>query len=145
MSDLPPEKPNMELSSSCSMPGSSSSSLHHSYSRKQKSLGLLCTKSVPLFTPLIPFSLLWFIYQSLLLPFYSFLALYNRHGIETIGLDDASSKLGFSLLPILLWFFCFRFRLDLNWIGVLSAGVERRRIYDIVNVLESVGVSSVFF
>nr|VDC75964.1 unnamed protein product [Brassica rapa] len=84
MSDLPPEKTNMELSSSSSMPGSSSS-LHHSYSRKQKSLGLLCT---------------------------NFLALYNRHGIETIGLDDASSKLG----------------------------VERRRIYDIVNVLESVGV-----
>ncbi|CAH8350706.1 unnamed protein product [Eruca vesicaria subsp. sativa] len=86
MSDLPPpEKPNMELTSSSSMPGSSSSSLHHSYSRKQKSLGLLCT---------------------------NFLALYNRHGIETIGLDDAASKLG----------------------------VERRRIYDIVNVLESVGV-----
>ncbi|KAF3604210.1 hypothetical protein F2Q69_00035604 [Brassica cretica] len=84
MSDLPPEKTNMELSSSSSMPGPSSS-LHHSYSRKQKSLGLLCT---------------------------NFLALYNRHGIETIGLDDASSKLG----------------------------VERRRIYDIVNVLESVGV-----
>ncbi|KAF8088951.1 hypothetical protein N665_0525s0011 [Sinapis alba] len=39
MSDLPPEKPNMELSSSSSMPGSSSS-LHHSYSRKQKSLGV---------------------------------------------------------------------------------------------------------
>ena len=46
MSDLPPEKTNMELSSSSSMPGPSSS-LHHSYSRKQKSLGLLCTKSVP--------------------------------------------------------------------------------------------------
>ncbi|CAN7059703.1 unnamed protein product [Brassica oleracea var. botrytis] len=75
MSDLPPENPNLTLTSS----------LHHSYSRKQKSLGLLCT---------------------------NFLALYNRHGIETIGLDDAASKLG----------------------------VERRRIYDIVNVLESVGV-----
>ncbi|KFK34110.1 hypothetical protein AALP_AA5G103100 [Arabis alpina] len=68
-----------------SSPPESSSSLHHSYSRKQKSLGLLCT---------------------------NFLALYNREGIETVGLDDAATKLG----------------------------VERRRIYDIVNVLESVGV-----
>ncbi|KAG2329661.1 hypothetical protein Bca52824_000841 [Brassica carinata] len=84
MSDPPPENPKLTLTSSSSMP-ESSSSLHHSYSRKQKSLGLLCT---------------------------NFLALYNRHGIETIGLDDAASKLG----------------------------VERRRIYDIVNVLESVGV-----
>ncbi|XP_010546013.1 PREDICTED: E2F transcription factor-like E2FE [Tarenaya hassleriana] len=63
----------------------SSSSRHHSYSRKQKSLGLLCT---------------------------NFLALYNRDGIDMVGLDDAATKLG----------------------------VERRRIYDIVNVLESVGV-----
>ncbi|CAH9140325.1 unnamed protein product [Cuscuta epithymum] len=55
------------------------------YSRKQKSLGLLCS---------------------------NFLSLYNREGVETIGLDDAATQLG----------------------------VERRRIYDIVNVLESVGV-----
>nr|GMC72176.1 E2F transcription factor-like E2FE [Ipomoea batatas] len=57
------------------------------YCRKQKSLGLLCS---------------------------NFLSLYNREGIETIGLDDAAKQLG----------------------------VERRRIYDIVNVLESVGVLS---
>lgn len=42
----------------------------------------------------------------------SFLSLYDREGVETIGLDDAAMRLG----------------------------VERRRIYDIVNVLESVGV-----
>ncbi|RDX96185.1 E2F transcription factor-like E2FE, partial [Mucuna pruriens] len=63
----------------------SSSSTHHTYSRKQKSLGLLCT---------------------------NFLSLYNKEGTRLIGLDDAASRLG----------------------------VERRRIYDIVNVLESVGV-----
>ncbi|TKY73456.1 E2F transcription factor E2FE [Spatholobus suberectus] len=63
----------------------SSLSTHHTYSRKQKSLGLLCT---------------------------NFLSLYNKEDVRLIGLDDAASRLG----------------------------VERRRIYDIVNVLESVGV-----
>uniref|UniRef100_A0A0D9WNU1 E2F/DP family winged-helix DNA-binding domain-containing protein n=1 Tax=Leersia perrieri TaxID=77586 RepID=A0A0D9WNU1_9ORYZ len=58
---------------------------HHAYSRKQKSLGLLCT---------------------------NFVALYDRGDVEAIGLDDAAKRLG----------------------------VERRRIYDIVNVLESVGI-----
>ncbi|KAK4756288.1 hypothetical protein SAY87_006415 [Trapa incisa] len=60
---------------------------HYSYSRKQKSLSLLCT---------------------------NFLSLYNREGVELICLDDATSKLA----------------------------VERRRIYDIVNILESIGVLS---
>ncbi|OMO73560.1 hypothetical protein COLO4_27010 [Corchorus olitorius] len=64
----------MPLSSSSSLPDSSSR--HHTYSRKQKSLGVLCS---------------------------NFLTLYNKDGVDLIG-------------------------------------VERRRIYDIVNVLESVGV-----
>ncbi|XP_031480851.1 E2F transcription factor-like E2FF isoform X2 [Nymphaea colorata] len=58
---------------------------HYTYNRKEKSLGLLCQ---------------------------NFLSLYNREGVESVGLDEAASRLG----------------------------VERRRIYDIVNVLESVGV-----
>ncbi|XP_038896045.1 E2F transcription factor-like E2FE isoform X2 [Benincasa hispida] len=74
------------LPSSSALPDSSSSR-HHTYSRKQKSLGLLCS---------------------------NFLSLYNHDGVHSIGLDDAASRLG----------------------------VERRRIYDIVNVLESVGVLS---
>ncbi|XWS60671.1 hypothetical protein CRYUN_Cryun07bG0055900 [Craigia yunnanensis] len=73
----------MPVSSSSSLP--ESSSRHYTYSRKQKSLGLLCS---------------------------NFLSMYNKDGVELIGLDEAAAKLG----------------------------VERRRIYDIVNVLESVGV-----
>ncbi|OMO72493.1 hypothetical protein CCACVL1_17766 [Corchorus capsularis] len=73
----------MPLSSSSSLPDSSSR--HYTYSRKQKSLGVLCS---------------------------NFLTLYNKDGIDLIGLDEAAARLG----------------------------VERRRIYDIVNVLESVGV-----
>lgn len=46
--------------------------------------------------------------------FCSFVSLYNRDDVESVGLDDAARRLG----------------------------VERRRIYDIVNVLESVGVRS---
>ncbi|EYU44681.1 hypothetical protein ABFS82_08G017100 [Erythranthe guttata] len=55
------------------------------YCRKEKSLGRLCT---------------------------NFFKLYNREGVDTIGLDAAA----------------------------LQLGVERRRIYDIVNILEGIGV-----
>uniref|UniRef100_A0A0A9F0P3 E2F/DP family winged-helix DNA-binding domain-containing protein n=1 Tax=Arundo donax TaxID=35708 RepID=A0A0A9F0P3_ARUDO len=65
--------------------GGGAKSRHHAYSRKQKSLGLLCS---------------------------NFVVLYNREDVECIGLDEAAKSLG----------------------------VERRRIYDIVNVLESVGI-----
>ncbi|CAN7121355.1 unnamed protein product, partial [Brassica rapa subsp. narinosa] len=56
-----------------------------SYSRKEKSLGVLVS---------------------------NFLRLYNRDDVDLIGLDDAAGKLG----------------------------VERRRIYDVVNILESIGL-----
>ncbi|XP_074359623.1 E2F transcription factor-like E2FE isoform X1 [Apium graveolens] len=77
----------MALVSSNSKDSSSfpSGSRESNYCRKQKSLGLLCS---------------------------NFLSLYDRDGIDTIGLDDAAARLG----------------------------VERRRIYDIVNVLESIGL-----
>ena len=61
------------------------------------------------------FSLL-FCSDPILCAAFSFVVLYNRDDVESIGLDEAAKCLG----------------------------VERRRIYDIVNVLESVGVSSSF-
>ncbi|KAJ1696086.1 hypothetical protein LUZ63_004598 [Rhynchospora breviuscula] len=78
--------PRSKMASSPLHPSFADSACRHlAYSRKQKSLGLLCS---------------------------NFVALYNRDDVDAIGLDDAARRLG----------------------------VERRRIYDIVNVLESVGV-----
>ncbi|XP_042414320.1 E2F transcription factor-like E2FE isoform X2 [Zingiber officinale] len=71
--------------SSSPSPSLDSRSRHHSYCRKQKSLGVLCS---------------------------NFVSLYVQKGAEFVDLDYAARQLG----------------------------VERRRIYDIVNVMESVGV-----
>ncbi|GJN29156.1 hypothetical protein PR202_gb17353 [Eleusine coracana subsp. coracana] len=83
----PPPPPPMALHPAAQGGGAGvlKSCRHHAYSRKQKSLGLLCS---------------------------NFVALYDREDVEAVGLDDAAKRLG----------------------------VERRRIYDIVNVLESVGI-----
>ncbi|KAG9159905.1 hypothetical protein Leryth_005653 [Lithospermum erythrorhizon] len=71
------------------MSSSSTPNLDHEskYSRKEKSLGLLCT---------------------------NFLKLYGRDGVDSLGIDDAALRLG----------------------------VEKRRIYDIVNILERIGPCS---
>lgn len=76
--------------------------------------------------------------------------LYDREGIESVGLDEAASRLGLYLdlrsLFSFLFFFSLLIYLSLSFISVIIcllrafSGVERRRIYDIVNVLESVGV-----
>ncbi|PHT57242.1 hypothetical protein CQW23_05728 [Capsicum baccatum] len=95
------------------------------YSRKDKSLGLLCS---------------------------NFLKLCDREGVDTVGLDNAADKLGLcpvfsSTNPHIIFqpcqhecadFFSHVFTQNL----FVVVGVERRRIYDIVNILESVGVLS---
>ncbi|OIW12893.1 hypothetical protein TanjilG_24826 [Lupinus angustifolius] len=75
----------MDNSYSSSSPQLSDSAPPQIYSRKDKSLGLLCS---------------------------NFFKLFNREGTGMIGLDVAANKLG----------------------------VQRRRMYDVVNILESVGI-----
>lgn len=70
--------------------------------------------SIPLFDLPPVFWDFFLILFGILVGFCSFVSLYNRDDVESVGLDDAARRLG----------------------------VERRRIYDIVNVLESVGVRS---
>lgn len=77
--------------------------MDENYSRKEKSLGLLCQ---------------------------GFMALYASRVGREVSLDSAAQQLGIFVAFFALCFLHFFF----------SLGVERRRIYDIVNVLESLKV-----
>ena len=139
------------LPSSSALPDSCSSR-HHTYSRKQKSLGLLCSKYDSFAVGVIhAFLLDDFKVLICFCVLCSFLSLYNHDGVHSIGLDDAASRLGLILVRIccmnclVFWFFDFFFFFFWNLRVLVCTGVERRRIYDIVNVLESVGVGFLFW
>lgn len=91
------------------------STRHHAYSRKQKSLGLLCSKYFSLSLLLCSVFLLFLIGCSKAdnsqISNCSFIALYDREGVTSVGLDDAASRLGFYLTVIsdLSVCLCFRF------------------------------------
>ncbi|OMO77564.1 hypothetical protein CCACVL1_14969 [Corchorus capsularis] len=119
----------MALSSSSSLPDSSSR--HYAYSRKQKSLGLLCS---------------------------NFLSLYNNDGVDLIGLDEAAARLdnrreksmGLLTQNFVKLFVCSNIELiSLDEAAKLLLGnahntsimrTKVRRLYDIANVLSSMNL-----
>lgn len=78
------------------------STRHHAYSRKQKSLGLLCSKyfSLLLCSVFLIFLIGCSNADNSQISNCSFIALYDREGVTSVGLDDAASRLGFYLTVI---------------------------------------------